>query len=419
MFLTNEEKRMLNGEYGEPLRFAMEMLSTLGEINDAEKMIPVKYAHVAGLSFKTHGIAGMKWAEELADQGAKVVIPTTYNVSAVDRSRDLGQPEYWVTHQLRIGKAYERMGVYGTSSCVPYCYGFVPLLGESVAWAESSAVAFCNSVLGARDNREGGPSALAAGLTGRTPNYGMHRKENRYGDVLYKITVPIKTYADYGAMATYVGKQINALKPVFTGLENPTQADLISLSCGLATVSNSTMFHAVGITPEAPDLVTAFGGKTSYETIEFGPKELKTGYEMLHHGNNRDVDYVAIGCPHANLEQIQEVAELLDGKTVKDGVIFLVHTNIQTKAMAQQVGYYDIIEKAGAKVTQDFCTPLGDPEDFGVKVMATDSSRCAFYGPHNNGFDVWFGTAAQCVEAAVTGRWDFDNYVVNKLKCPM
>lgn len=407
MYLTDEEKRMLSGEMGEPLRFAMEMLSTLGEINDAEKMIPIKYAHVAGLSFKTHGIAGMEWAEDMADKGARVVVPTTYNVSAVDRSRDLGQPEFWVTHQLRIGKAYERMGVHGTSSCVPYNYGYVPMLGEHIAWAESSAVTYSNSVLGACDNREGGPSALAAALAGRTPDYGMHRRENRYGDIHYKVTAPIKTYADYGALATYVGKQINAKKPVFTGLSNPTQADLVSLSCGLATVSNSTMFHAVGITPEAPDLETAFGGNRNYETVEIGKAELETGYQLLHHGNNRNVDYVAIGCPHANLEQIREVALLLAGKKIKEGVIFLVHTNIPTKAMARQFGYMDIIEEAGAVLTQDFCTPLGDPEDFGVKVMATDSSRCAFYGPHNNGFDVWFGTAEQCVDAAVKGRWDF------------
>ena len=407
MYLTDEEKRMLNGECGEPLRFAMEMLSTLGEINDAEKLIPIKYAHIAGLSFKTHGIAGMEWAEDLANMGARVVVPTTYNVSAVDRSRDLGQPEYWVTHQLRIGKAYEKMGAYGTSSCTPYFYGYAPLLGESVAWAESSAVTYCNSVLGGRDNREGGPSALAAALVGKTPDYGMHRKENRYGDVLYKITVAIETYADYGALATYVGKQINSKIPVFDGLTNrPTAEQLVSLSCGLATVSNSTMFHAVGITPEAPTLEAAFGDK-KYETIEFGKEELAEGYRMLQHGKNRNVDYVAIGCPHANIEQIKEVAELLDGKKVKDGVIFLLHTNVPTKAMAKQFGYYDIIEKAGAKVTQDFCTPLGDPEDFGVKVMATDSSRAAFYGPHNNGFDVWFGTAAQCVDAAIKGHWDY------------
>ena len=408
MFLTDEEKRMLNGECGEPLRFAMEMLSTLGEINDAEKMIPIKFAHMAGLSYKTHGEAGIRWAEGMADMGARVRVPTTYNVCAVDRSRDLGQPDSWVIPQLRVGKAYQRMGIYGTSSCTPYMYGFVPTLGEHVAWAESSAVMFSNSVLGACDNREGGPSALAAALAGRTPDYGMHRKENRYGDVLYKITVPLESYADYGALATDVGKQINDKKPVFDNLNNPNQQELICLSCGLATVSNSCMFHGVGVTPEAPTLEAAFGGKTDYAIIEFGAKELKTGYEMLHSGNNRNIDYVAIGCPHATLDEVREVAELLDGKKVHEGVQFLVHTNVQTKAIAKQLGFLDTIEKSGAIVTQDFCTSLGDPEDFGAHVCATNSSRIAFYGPHNNGFDVWFGDAAKCVDAAIKGHWDFD-----------
>lgn len=406
MYLKDDEKRMLDGECGEPLRFAMEMLNTLGEINDADKLIPIKYAHVAGLSFKTHGPAGLRWVEKMADSGAKVVVPTTYNVCAVDRSRDLGQPEYWVKNQLAIGKGYERMGIFATSSCTPYLYGFVPTLGEHVAWAESSAVMFCNSVLGACDNREGGPSALAAALVGRTPDYGMHRKENRYGDVLYKITVPLESYTDYGALATFAGKQIGSKIPVFDNLNNPNMAEKVCLSCGIATVSNCTMFHGVGVTPEAPTLEAAFGGK-KYETVEFGKKELETGYQMLHHGNNRNVDYVAVGCPHATLEEIREVAELLDGKKVKDGVIFLIHTNVQTKFMAKQLGYYDAIEKAGAIVTQDFCTSLGDPEDFGVKVMVTNSSRAAFYGPHNNGFDVWFANVDRCVDAAVKGYYGY------------
>jgi predicted aconitase len=398
---------MLAGELGEPLRFAMEMLSALGEINDAEKMIPIKYAHVAGLSFKTHGMAGLLWAEEMAAKGARVAVPTTYNVSAVDRSRDLGQPASWTGPQLRIGGAYERMGVYGTSSCVPYLYGFTPLFGQSVAWAESSAVIYSNSVLGARDNREGGPSALAAALAGRTADYGMHRPENRHGDVLYKVTAPIRDYADYGALGTWVGRRINSRIPVFEGLPDPSVADLVSLSGAIATVSNCSMFHAVGVTPEAPDLARAFGGRKGWETAEIGPKELEEGRESLQHGHNRLVDYVAIGCPHANIEQIAEVAGLLGGRKVNGGVLFLIHTNVQTKALAKQLGLFEAIERTGAKLTQDFCTPLGDPEDFGVKVMATNSSRCAFYGPHNNGLEVRFGTAAQCVEAAVSGRWAY------------
>ena len=405
MYLTDQEKRMLNGECGEPLRFAMEMLSTLGEINGAEKMIPIRFAHVAGLSFKTHGIAGLRWVENMADMGAKVVVPTTYNVCAVDRSRDLGQPEYWVKNQLATGIAYQRMGIHGTSSCTPYMYGYVPTLGQHVAWAESSAVLFCNAVLGACDNREGGPSALAAALVGKTPDYGMHRKENRYGDILYKVNVPMKHFSDYGALVSYVGKLNGDLMPVFENLGNPTQQAMIAMCGGFGSISNLSMFHVVGVTPEAPTLEAAFGGK-KYETVELGQKELDEGYAMLHHGNNRDIDYVCIGCPHATLEELQELAEMLDGKKVKDSVLFLIHTNVQTKAIAKQLGYLDQIEKSGAIVTQDFCTPLGDPEDLGVKSMVTNSARAAFYGPHDNGFDTWYATTEECVKSALTGRYE-------------
>src|SRR5512143_282053 len=215
MKLTDTEKRMCAGEKGEPVRLAMEILLALGKIYGAEKMIPIQSAHVAGLSLKSHGLAGTEWAEDLARQGARVCIPTTLNVIGVDRSRDLHLPEAWARDQLRIETAYERMGCLGTSSCVPYYCGFVPRFQEHIAWAESSAVVFTNSVLGARDNREGGPSALASGLTGRTPLHGLHLDKNRKGDFLFRVSAPLANLADYGALGSYVGRIIGTRVPVF------------------------------------------------------------------------------------------------------------------------------------------------------------------------------------------------------------
>ncbi len=407
MYLTDEEKRMLHGEMGEPLRFAMELLSSLGEVNGAEKMIPVRHAHLAGISFKTHGEVGCAWAESMADQGAKVRVPTTYNVSGWDPTRDLGYPTRWSTYSSRICRAYDRMGIHGISSCVPYYVGYVPRLGESVAWAESSAVMYSNSVLGARDNREGGPSALAAGLTGRTPNYGMHLTENRRGDVLFNVTTPLTDITDFGALGHFIGTRINTQIAVVDGVPPARNEDLLSMGACMAVLGAPIMFHMVGSTPEAPTLEAAFGGKTGYEVIEFGKKELEESHHALCHGKNRNVDYVSIGCPHANIDQIKEVANLLDGKKVKDGVMFLVHTNMGIKEIARQLGYLDTIERAGATVTQGFCSPLGDPEDFGVSVMATNSAKTAFYGPHSNGFDTWFGSVDKCVEAALAGYWKY------------
>jgi len=405
MYLNDEQKQMLAGEKGEPAQVAMEILNALGNIYGAEKLIPVKSAHCAGLSLKSHGIAGMEWAEDMVRKGAKVVVPTTMNVVGVDRSRDLGLPADWVEHQMRIEKAYEDMGCYGTSSCVPYYYGFLPRFGEHIAWAESSAVVFTNSVIGARDNREGGPSAWASGITGYTPLHGLHLDENRTGDILFKVTANINSIADYGALGNYVGKMVGEKIPVFENLGNPSLEELVYFGSALASAGGVALFHAIGLTPEASDLNAVFKGKT-YETIELGQKELEQGYQNLTSGKGKDVDYVALGCPHFTLNQIKEVADLLEGKRIKDGVTLWVHTNIPIKQMAEEFGYRKIIEDAGGVLTQDLCTILGNPEALGVTTLATNSPKMAFYAPGSNGLDVWYGDANKCIQTALTGRWE-------------
>lgn len=404
MKLTDEQKRMQNGEYGSSRKLAMDILVALGEINGAEKMIPIKSAHCAGLSLKSHGLAGTEWAENLAKSGARTCVPTTMNVIGVDRSRNLSLPKDWTKNQLRIENAYENMGCYGTSSCVPYYLGFLPRFGEHLAWAESSAVVFTNSVLGARDNREGGPSALAAAIAGCTPYYGMHIKENRMGDVLYKINVPLKNLADYGALGAYVGKRVGLRIPVFDGLKNPSTEDLVYLGAALASSGAVALFHAIGITPEAPNIKGVM--KTgAYETIEITEKEIQIGYQQLTSATDHKIDYVAIGCPHCSIRQIEEIACLLIDKKVSPDVTLWVHTNVAIKNMAKQLGYVKIIEDAGGIVTQDLCTVLGNPEALGFKTLATNSAKMAFYAPGSNGMDAWYGDVKKCIDAAITGYW--------------
>lgn len=404
MRLTDEEKRMQNGECGQPVKMAMDILVALGEIYDAEKMVPIKSAYVAGLSLKSHGIAGTEWAEDLAKSGARTRVPTTMNVIGVDRSRNLKLPAEWTKNQMRIETAYEEMGCYGTSTCVPYYLGFVPRFGENLAWAESSAVVFTNSVLGARDNREGGPSALAAALAGRTPYYGLHLDENRQGEILYKVTAKLKTIADYGALGSYVGKRVGMKIPVFDGIEQPALEELVYLGSALAASGGVAMFHVVGVTPEAPSLEAVMKSK-QYEIVNITDKEIEAGYHQLTSGCNKKVDYVAIGCPHCSLRQIEEVAKLLVGKQVATEVTLWVHTNAAIKGMANQLGYIKVIEEAGGIVTQDLCTILSNPEALGFTTLATNSPKMAFYAPGSNGFGVWYGDVAKCIDAAVTGYW--------------
>jgi predicted aconitase len=404
MKLTDEEKRMLDGASGQPVKMAMEIVTAIGEIYGAEKLIPIKTAHIAGLSLKSHGIAGMEWVEDIAKSGAKVCVPTTVNVIGVDRSREPEMPADWSTNQLRIEKAYECMGCYGSSTCVPYYMGFIPKFGESIAWAESSAVVFTNSVLGARDNREGVPTAMASGLTGRTPLYGLHLDENRKGDVLYKVTADLRDIADYGGLGAYVGKRVGTKIPVFNGISYPSTEALVYLGAALASSGGVAMFHVAGVTPEAPTVEAAFGGK-KYDTIVITNREIEEGKQQLTSARDNKVDYVALGCPHYSLSQLEETARLLHGKKISKDVTMWVHTNVAIKAMAAQLGYVRAIEESGAIVTQDLCTILGNPEALGFKTLATNSGKMAFYAPGSNGFGVWFGEAKRCVDAAVTGFW--------------
>lgn len=409
MYLTKEEEAMYNGEYGEAISKSMKILVTLGEINDAERLIPINSAHIAGLSYKTHGDAGIRYLEDLVKAGATVKTFTTLNVIGVDRERwkELGLPKDWAIKQLRILELYEVMGCIGSCSCTPYYHSVFPRFGEHVAWAESSAIAFINSVIGARTNREGGPSALAAALTGRTPLYGYHLDENRVGTDLVQVNAELEGIHDFGALGYYIGKIVGSRRPVFEGLskETLTTENLVALGAALASSGAVALYHIVGVTPEAPTLEKAFNGERPSEYIKITKKEIKEAYEQLTSASSEDVDYVAIGCPHCSLRQIREVAELLKGGKIHRNTRLFIHTSVPIKALAEKAGYVRIIENAGGIVTTDMCTVLSCVEALGLKTVATNSAKLAFYAPGSNGLKVWYGSIRECIAAAINGRW--------------
>ena len=368
MYLTDEEKRMLDGEYGYGAQTGMKILVALGKVFDAEKLIPVRSAHVAGTGFKTFGKPGVAWLEDLVEKGAKVRIPTTLNVIGVDRATDLGFPRDLVEWQMRIDNAYEAMGAVPINCCTPYWCGYVPRMGESISWSESSAVVYTNSVLGARDNREGGQSSFASGLTGRTPYYGLHIPENRRGQVLVKILDKPKGYSEYSAVGAYVGKKIVEKIPVFEGFDPPSNEELATLGAALAT-----------------------------------RREIREGFQTATRAKSREVDLVLLGCPQLTIHQVRYVAEKLAGRKVKEGTSLWLQTNAFVKGMAKQLGYLDIIERAGGLVLQDMCTCLSYPELLGHKTMACNSTKVSFYTPGSNGMDIWCGDTDKCIETAITG----------------
>jgi len=250
MYLTKEEERILDGEYGEGVRRFMELLVKLGDINGAERMVPISSAQIAGISYKNIGDPGLEFLEDVSRE-ARVRVPAFMNPAGMDleRWRELGIPEEFAEKQLRVVEALRRMGVFKTLSCTPYLSGLLPRFGEHIAWAESSAVIYANSIIGARTNREGGPSALAAAVTGRTPYYGLHVEENREPTVGFKVEADVAGEYGMSVLAYLITKEVKKGVPYFEGLKGNAD-ELKVFGATLAAFGGIALFHAKGITPE-------------------------------------------------------------------------------------------------------------------------------------------------------------------------
>lgn len=408
LYLTREEEKILAGEDGAPAQKAMEILVALGDIYEAERMIDVKSAHVSSVSFKGSGMAGMRFIENLAMDGATFKVPTSLNPLSIDieKWKDLGFEEQIVNNQFRMIKAYESMGGISLFSCTPQLLGAAPIFREHIAWAESSALNYANSVIGARTNREGGISALASGIVGRTPLYGYHLDKNRIGQVLVNVEAELKTPSDYAALGYYTGQIVGEKNPVFKGIPKSVGAiELKSLSAALASSGAVALYHIVGITPEALTLEQALHKSQSEEQITFGKNELKRTYEKLSTATDEEVDYVAVGCPHYTVNEIQTVAQILKGKKVHNGVNLWIYTSPQVKVIASRMGLTEIIERAGGKIVCGNCMVLTYTEKFNFKNMATDSAKAAHYCPGFCKLNVHFGTLESCIGSAIAGKW--------------
>lgn len=400
MYLTKEEERILKGECGEGTQKAMELLVAIGDAYDAEKMIPISRAHAA-----SSGQEGdLYFVELLANGGARLKVPTSTNpVYDIEYFDDLFDfiPKDEAEVARRVMEAYKRVGAILSWSCVPYLAENIPLYGETVAFSESSATPYVNSVIGARTNREAAQSALAAGAVGKTPKYGLHINENRKGTHLIKVEAALKDEFDYTLLGYYVGKQIGYGIPVFTGVtRQPSTEELINF-CAMSNVSGAiSMFYIPGFTIEAKTVKEAFQGDTPVDEITVTDRELKQACEELQTISGK-IDFVMLGCPHYTLKQVEEVARLLDGKKIHDGVSFWVCTSATTKMLAERTGYVDIIERAGGHVVVDTCIDEPCWIAYKNKVGMTDSPKCAYYRRFK---DVIVSRLQDCIEAAIKGK---------------
>ncbi len=383
MKLSAEEQAMLQGEYGKATQKAMEILTALGTIYEAETMLPVTSVQIAGVSYANLGEAGLHFLAEMADGGGKAQVLTTLNPAGMDVEnwKALGISPEFAANQQRVIDAFARMNVITTCSCTPYLVGNTPHFGEHIAWAESSAVCYANSVLGARTNREGGPSALAAALTGRTPAYGYHLARNRRPTVTVVMEDPIEETDEFGALGRVIGEKLTAtgqkLVPYIQGIKQATLEQLKSFCASIATYGGSAIFHMDRITPEAGSMTPPD------ETIIITETDIDSARQSMTDATTDEIDFVSLGCPHLSIKEIARVAELLAGKKVTKE--FWITTARPVKQMADMMGYTETIEASGAKFAADTCCVVA-PIKGRFTALATDSAKACYYAYAKNKF---------------------------------
>ncbi|MFW9954346.1 MAG: aconitase X [Candidatus Thorarchaeota archaeon] len=393
LHLTSEEKRMLEGKYGRATKKALDLIINLGEIYGAERLIPVSSVQIAGVSYHNLGEAGLDYLADMATDG-KVRVLTTLNPAGMDLEewKKHGISEDFAVNQQRVVDAFERMGVITTCTCTPYLIGNLPHFGEHIAWAESSAVCFANSVIGAYTNREGGPSALAAALTGRTAEYEFHLDKNRIAQVKYEVKAELRNTDDFGLLGQVIGERTRKAIPYITGIPHATSEELKSFCASIATYGGVAIFHMEGITPNR----TAIPDETEIVT----KTDLDQARKSLD-DENAEIDFISIGCPHASIKEIAEIAEMLDGKEVVNGKTVWITTARPTKDLAKKMGYYDKIERAGAFLVSDACCAVA-PLKGRFKGLMTDSAKACFYARGKNEFRTEIRTIEECIREATS-----------------
>ena len=393
MFLTKEEQEMCDGEYGETIRKSMDILVALGDIYGASGLVDITSAQVSGVSYKTIGDAGLEYLQDLARDGSgKATINASLNPPGTDLDNweELGFPRDFAVKQNEIVDAYADLGISKTCTCTPYLVGNVPRFRDHVSWSESSAVAYVNSVIGARTNREGGPAALAAAIVGKTPLYGFHLDENRKANLVVNVTTELKG-ADFGALGYIIGKVVGGGVPYFKLQNVPNNNNLKTLGAALASSGSVALYHMENVTPEYE-----LAGEADVEDIMFiSEKEIAETREGLT-TTDREIDLVCLGCPHASLEEIKEVAAIVQGKTIKNKL--WICTSVSVKATADRMGYTKIIESAGGNVVCDTCMVVAPIEDMGFEVIGVNSAKAANYVPSMCGLDVVYDDVENLVK---------------------
>jgi predicted aconitase len=430
--LADDEQRMLQGDDGPAVQAAMDLLVRYGEVLGAERLVDTD--NVCGANIfgpRQRALAGSAAPDATAAAGDVASHDAVFAEFSLDSPGGFEIPPMrahscqliapmdtleWRTQGtsesvrdlIAESESYSgRHGIHLMNTCTPYQVGNVPVRGEHCAWMESSAVVYINSVLGAMTNTEGRESAAAAMLTGKIPYWGYHLPANRFATVLVEVTVEVSTVMDWGLLGYYLGGAVGEEVPVLEGLAGPP--DLVKLKhFGAAAASSGgvELYHIPGITAEARTAEEALGGKPPAQVLRYGTAEREETLARLNGtASDTGVGLVMIGCPHATLDQIRDVCDLLGDRKVAEGTALWVFTPRAIRLLAEHSGYGERLRSAGGVLMSDTCPAIGRFVPDGTRVVVTDSAKQAHYLPAIMGIQGWFGSTADCVEAAVTGRW--------------
>ncbi len=409
MILNDRDTALLSGELGPAPAMAMRIVTRMGAIAKAPRLIDVSHAHIDSSIYV--GDAGLEFAERLAGLGAHVVVPSSLNVSGVDEHHWQEWPvaPEWASKAHRQMVAYRAMGCTETWTCAPYQTLARPSFGQQIAWGESNAIVFANSVIGARTERYPDLYDICAAITGRVPEVGLHTDEGRRGEILITLThVPHHLQERdefYPVLGFLLGRLAEDHIPVLEGLTvRPNDDQLKALGASAASSGAVALFHLVGITPEAPTVADAFGGRTPLATHVVGMTELNEARAQLTTSDNAPVDLVLLGSPHFSVDEFKQLAPLLKGRRKADSVEFLVTTSRIMRTLAEDSGMLKDLETFGGRLTVDTCvlaTPMLPPT---IKTIMTNSGKYAYYVPGLLDRQVVYGSLADCVESATRGR---------------
>ena len=405
---------MLAGERGPATARAMRILVRMVPLYGARSLLPIRRAHLDGVILS--GSAGLAFAEQMAELGARVAVPTTLNVMSMDRDHwaRWGLSPDFADRAFRLGQAYLRMGALPTFTCTPYQTEHTPTFGEQICWSESNAVAFANSVLGARTNRYGDYLDACCAITGRVPAAGLHLDEPRLATVVVRLQALVTGLTErddfYPVLGYLLGALVSDHVPVVAGLDHsPDQDQLKALAAAAASSGSIAMFHIVGVTPEAPTLADALGGREPACVLDVGMDDLRLARSRLSTVSDGTVDVVAFGSPHCSLAECRRLAALMDGQRAAPGVDVFITTSRAVRDLLDRGGELAALERFGARVTADTCivvAPLVNPD---ARVLMTNSAKYAHYGPGLLGVQSVFASTEDCVASAILGRAAVDN----------